>query len=226
MDDLFKTIAKFGFYVMALAIIGWTGMHTYDILYYTNPIPDQQFLAIYGLLVFEAGTLVWFAAFLKHAEGMGQHAISLIGAILGAVLVMAAFLFDYMTPRGELVGYNSMARWAVVLATCVDFAFVLLYELFNPKVWEDLQENIHVAMLYAKAEAKARQKIDEDSDALAEQIGQNRKERAFARAALSGIKEVPTASDAHPSRAAQKQYAASTRAPDDDDSKNAKPPRP
>lgn len=200
MDDLFKTIAKFGFYLMALAIIGWTGMHTYDILYSTNPIPEQTFLAIYGLLVFEAGTLVWFAAFLKHAEGMGQHAISLVGTVLGAVLVMAAFIFDYTVPRGELVGYNSMARWAVVFATCVDFAFVLLYELFNPRVWEDLQENIHVAMLHAKAEAKARQMIEKDSDALAQKIAENRKARAFARAELGGIKEIPTASESHPSR--------------------------
>jgi hypothetical protein len=210
MGDLMKVAAKFGFYLLAILIVGWTGFHTYDILYSTNPIPEQTMLAVYGLIVFEAGTLIWFFAFLKHAEGMGQHVISLFGTIVGAALVLVAFIMDYTIPRSELTGYNSMARWAVVVATSVDFIFVLLYELMNPQVWEDLQENIHVAILYAKAETKARQKIEEDSDRLAEQIATNRKDRAFARATLGGIKAIPTADKNHPSLTPRNGHTAQT----------------
>lgn len=198
MGDLMKTVAKFGFWALAFLIVGWTMMHTYDVLYKTNPIKENQILAIYGLLVFEVGAIIWFAAFLKNAEGLGQHVISLFGAVLGLALVSVAFILDYMTPPEELIAYSSMARWAVIVATVADLFFVFMYELFNPKVWEDLQENINIAVLHAKADKKAQGLIERDSDALAEEIAKNRKERAFAAARLQGIKSIPSASPDHP----------------------------
>jgi hypothetical protein len=186
---------RFGFWALATLIVGWTMIHTYDVLYMTNPIKENQFLAIYGLLVFEVGAIIWFGVFLRIAEGMGQHVIALFGAFIGLLLVSTAFVIDYTVPSSELAAYNSVARLAVIIATVVDLFFVFLFELFNPNVWNELQEHIALAMIAAKAEKKANQMIEKDSEQLAQKIAQNRKDRAFANAEISGIKPIPQQSN-------------------------------
>lgn len=208
MQQLVGQIFKFLFFALAALIIGWTSIHTFDILYKTNPVQDNMFLAVYGLIVFEGGAIIWFGVFLKNAEGLGQHAISLMGVFVGVALVITAFILDYTVPAEKLIAYNSVARWAVILATSTTLVFVLLYELFMPSVWEDLQANIHVAMLHAKAEKKAQQMIDRDSDALANEIAENRKARAFANARLTGIKQIPTVSNQQKPMQPVRQFAA------------------
>lgn len=210
MQQLIGNVVKFLFIVFAVAIIGWTGMHTYDVLYNTNPVQGQQILAIYGLLVFEAGTIIWYGLFLRGADGLGQHSIAIIGAVVGVGLISAAFVLDYTVPKEELIGYNSMARWAVVIATIVNLLLVFCYELFSPPVWEHLQEQLHVAMLMQKAGKKAEKLIDQGADELAEAIARNAKERAFAQAKLQGIKEVPEAGPGHPINAPSREKEAVT----------------
>jgi hypothetical protein len=190
MNRLLGTIIRYALMLLSVLVIGWTMMHTYDVLYSTNPIPENQMLALYGLIVFELGAIIWFGTFLKNSQGLGQHAVSLVGAVVGVALVLAAFALDYLVPHGELVAYNSMARWAIILATCVNVVMIFLYHLFNPVVWDDLTENIHVADLHAKANKKAEQMIDRDSDEIAEEIARVRKERVFARARMEGKSKV------------------------------------
>lgn len=201
MQDLIGNVVKFLFIVFAIAIIGWTGMHTYDVLYNTNPVQGQQILAIYGLLVFEAGTIIWYGLFLRGAEGIGQHSIAIIGAVVGLCLIASAFVLDYTVPKAELADYNSMARWSVVLATVVNLVLVFCYELFSPPVWEHLQEQLNVAKLMSRAGKKADKLIDQEADKLAQAIAENTRDRAFAQAKLQGIKEVPQAGPGHPSKA-------------------------
>lgn len=195
MNELMKTSAKFFFVALAVLIIGWTGWHTYSVMYAAT---KDQVASVYGLIVFEGGMLTWFTLFMKNAESMGQHVVALFGTFIGVLMVCVAFYISMQVDPKEIVQYGSIGRWLIVVATIETLVFVLLYELFNPKVWEELMEMIHVAMLNAKAEKKAQAMIEKDSDALAEEIARNRKDRAFANARLQGIKSVPMASPNHP----------------------------
>lgn len=188
MNELMKSATKFFFVLLAILIIGWTGWHTQSVLYAATKDPVAS---MYGLLIFEGGMLTWFFLFLRNAESMGQHVVALFGTVVGVILVCIAFFLSMQVSADEIARYGSVGRWLIVAATVETLVFVLLYELFSPKVWEELLEMVHVAMLHAKAEKKAQQMIERDSDALAEEIARNRRDRAFANARLSGIKSVP-----------------------------------
>jgi len=192
MQRLFGQVITYGFFFLAVAVIGWTAVHTYDVLYSTNPIPQNQFLAIYGLVVFEGGLVIWFGTFLKGSKGLGQHAVALLGTVISGVCVLTAFAFDYIVPHDQLVQYNSMARWAIIVATGANVLLIGLFELLNPAIWEELTDNIHVADLLAKADEKAKHLIEKDADELAHELALRRKERAYQRARMEGhAKSVP-----------------------------------
>lgn len=223
MARLLGAVSGILFFALSVLIVGWTAWHTYDVLYKTNPIQGNELVAAYGLIVFEGGMLVWFGVFLKHAEGLKQHAIALLGLVCGVVLVAAAFILDMVIAPETLAGYGSMARWAVVVATVLELVFVLTYEIMNPAVWDQLTQNINVADILDKADSKAKTKIEQSSGEIADQIAEHQKETAFARALEKGIvskKEAKTETNGHK----QKEYTTTT--PESVDSKNVVPPRP
>lgn len=182
MKQIWDSMWRIILYAFGFGLVAWTGYHTYQMLYYTDPQPSNTALAIFGLLIFEGGLLLWFQLFQRDAKSIMQHVIALLGTITGLFLVIVAFSIYWFTPLNELRNAESTAKWTIIVATVLNLIYFLVYELSEPSMWERIQEGIHVALVLFKADQKAAGKVEAQADALAEELGEQRKQRAFAEA--------------------------------------------
>lgn len=189
MNQILGYLGKIGFIVLSVLLIGWTGAHTYDVLHKTNPVAGNEIFAAYGLIVFEGFLIVWLGLFIKSATGVAQQSFALVGIVGGFLLVMIAFFADMMIPANALTAYGGLARWLVIIATALNFALAILYKIVEPEIWATLAESFHVNSVMEKADKKAKEKIEAQSDDVAEEIAEQRKAKAFrqARAQQSGL---------------------------------------
>ena len=88
-----KKIFQFLFYLFAAAMLIATGMRTYSLLLQTT---GNMITAIFGLVAFEIGMLIWLAVAIFVSQGVGQRAVSFIASAFNLLLVIAATGLDVM----------------------------------------------------------------------------------------------------------------------------------
>jgi len=172
MNRFYKFIAEIGKYALGVLLMGWTFVHTLDILQKTNPSPDNNFLPWYGGIVFEGGALTWYLLFRKKSSGIGQHAVALLAFVADLLLVFTAFALDNLLSPTEIAYGRSIAKYTVIIATIVNVSAFFAFEILQPEIWEELMRNLHVADIISKGLEKAQMKLETQSDQVAEELSE------------------------------------------------------
>jgi len=139
-NQTMQKIVKFLFYLFAVAMLIATGMRTYSLLLRTT---ENVITAIFGLVAFEIGMLIWLAAAIFTAQGTGQRAIAFIASAINLLLVIAATALDVMlesqltTVNKENIGWGIL--WAIIGATAINVIMLWLSHILDPHAAAELR---------------------------------------------------------------------------------------
>jgi hypothetical protein len=187
------TILKF---VFGLAILGFTSWRTYNLMGFTSP---DFITTVLGLVLFDAGALVWLVLYLKDATGGPQRAIAQIAFGCDLVLTILAVIADLiiagtLIERPDWVGVAALV--IISLAAAINIILLYIYHLNDPEVLrENQQRDLSDAEDAAdyRIEKETIKKIEEDTPALAAEVA-GIKSQAWieARRAKYGVRTKPT----------------------------------
>lgn len=119
-----------------------TGMRTYSLLLRTT---ENTITAIFGLVAFEIGMLIWLAVAIFVSQGIGQRAVSFIASAFNLILVVAATGLDVMLEstlnataiNREQVGWGVL--WVIIGATAVNVLMLWLAHVLDPHAAAELR---------------------------------------------------------------------------------------
>jgi len=137
-----KKIFQFLFYIFAAAMLIATGMRTYSLLLRTT---ENTITAIFGLVAFEIGMLIWLAVAIFVSQGIGQRAVSFIASAFNLLLVIAATGLDVMLEstlnataiNREQVGWGVL--WTIIAATAINVLMLWLAHVLDPHAAAELR---------------------------------------------------------------------------------------
>ena len=137
-----KKIFQFLFYLFAGAMLIATGMRTYSLLLRTT---ENTITAIFGLVAFEIGMLIWLAVAIFVSQGIGQRAVSFIASAFNLLLVIAATGLDVMLEstlnataiNREQVGWGVL--WTIIAATAINVLMLWLAHVLDPHAAAELR---------------------------------------------------------------------------------------
>ncbi len=163
MKDIFSTVGKVMGLLFAALVIGYTSWLTY--LLAQMLIPDQVFLQVMTLVLFDVAALVWFVQFLTTARGTMQWALAAIGflvAIVGTVimavgeLVLGQQLVVIEDPTR--IGWILIATLAV--SALVHVLLIYLFHFSDPMLMNRIETAQKVGAAISQAGQDARAEID------------------------------------------------------------------
>src|SRR5512139_2118249 len=97
---MFKFLAKFGVLALALALMVYSSIRTFDFLKDTLPAGSEA-LAVFGVLAFDAALIVWLGVFMFDAEGAGQRGIASGMVVFQLVAILVGFGGDSLVRSAE-----------------------------------------------------------------------------------------------------------------------------
>ncbi len=168
MNDLAKNILRIVGYLFALLVVAFTGYQSWSLLY---EISRNPYVASLGVVLFEGGMIYWWYAFQKDAEGLGQMAISLLGAVFGLLLVSGATALHLGAVNAETFGTATPAR-LVTIAAVVNLMLKFLYPLLHPDTFSHIWLRALEGKISFKAYRDADGKTDDIAGNLAHRIGE------------------------------------------------------
>ena len=168
MNDLAKTTLKIVGYLFALLVVAFTGYQSWSLLY---EVSGNPYVASLGVVLFEGGMIYWWYAFQKDAEGLGQMAVSLLGAVFGLVLVGGATALHLGAINATTFGTATPAR-LVTIAAVVNLVLKFLYPLLHPDTFSHIWLRALEGKISFKAYRDADGKTDDIAGNLAHRIGE------------------------------------------------------
>ena len=139
MKPLLKTIGQYAFYAFAVAALIATGLRTYHLISQTT---GNLITAIFGLVMFEVGMLIWLAFGLFKAEGIGQRAIGIGASFVDLLLVVAATATDVFmesAARGGSAELATAVLWIIIGATAFNVIAMWFAHVLDPEIQEEMR---------------------------------------------------------------------------------------
>lgn len=171
---MFKFLAKFGVLALALALMVYSSIRTWDFLIGTLP-KGSEALAVFGVLAFDAALIVWLGVFMFDAEGAGQRGISAGMVVIQLVAILVGFGGDSLVRSAEnglIGGLDEQTRrlilYGTIIVIFVNVSAVTFYHLLSPGNRARMRQEGYKE----KIESKAHEKADKDVDMLAAQLAQ------------------------------------------------------
>lgn len=171
---MFKFLAKFGVLALALALMVYSSIRTFDFLKDTLPAGSEA-LAVFGVLAFDAALIVWLGVFMFDAEGAGQRGIAAGMVVFQLVAILVGFGGDSLVRSAEnnLIGSldeqtRRLILYGTIIVIFMNVAAVTFYHLLSP----GNRARMRAEGYKEKIENKAHEKADKDVDMLAAQLAQ------------------------------------------------------
>lgn len=168
MNDLARNILKMIGYLFALLVVAFTGFQSWSLL---HEVSGNAYVATLGVVLFEGGMIYWWYAFQKDAEGLGQMAVSLLGAVFGLLLVGGATALHLGAVNANVFGAATPAR-LVTVAAVVNLVLKFLYPLLHPDTFSHIWLRALEGKISFKAYRDADGKTDDIAGSLAHEIGE------------------------------------------------------
>ena len=136
-----RTIAKFLFYAVTIALMAWTSSLTYSFL--SMALPGQMWIVpLLGLVVFDVGMISWLFVFLSHAEGAIQRAVGIILCLFNFVgvglMTISEILLSGQTMAAAPEMLGTIAIWGIGIWTTVNVLGVLVFHLGDPAARKEM----------------------------------------------------------------------------------------
>ena len=168
MKSLFKNSLKILGGVFAVALLVFTGMQSYALLY---EVSGSELVAAFGLFVFEFGMLFWWFEFQHGAEGIAQLAISGLMFVFSMLLVMAATGLHLGAFDPQLLGRETPAK-LITVAVIINVVAKMVMPLVSPDMMRSIYEKVSEGMIMQKTFTQLTSKADgiaaELSDSIAD----------------------------------------------------------
>lgn len=168
MKTIFSVIAKGLFIVFIVAVFLWTASLTLSEV--GQILPNDPITKYFALALFDGGAIAWLGAWLYHARGIYQRAISLtlmVVDLLGVILLSAGRLLgggQTMTEAPENLGV--MVVYGVVIATLVNLAAIYFFHTTDPDTIEEIETSILEDTLRDEALTQAKASIESEAQQL------------------------------------------------------------
>lgn len=167
MKGFAKSIVGYLSIPFALLVLSFTGLQTWNLLY---EVSGDAVMASIGLILFEGGMLYWWFFFRKEADGLPQMALSLIGAVLGLLLVAGATALHLGAVDAMTLGEHTPAR-LITIAALLNLVLKFTVPLVSPDQFEEIMSNALQGSIMMKGYARAEAQTDEIAQMVADEIG-------------------------------------------------------
>ena len=169
MKQLLKVIGSILFYVFILAVAGWTASLT--LAEVKTILPGDPVTPFFALALFDGGALVWLLAFIGHAKGLAQRAISIILLVIdlaGVVVLSAGRLLtggqDLATVGNDIGAYMV---YALIGATIINLIAIYAFHIADPETMQQIELQTLDDTIQAEALTQARANIENEVQQLA-----------------------------------------------------------
>lgn len=179
MNKVIETIGRIVFYAFVVVVFLWTASLTLGEV--KEILPGDPLTPFLALALFDGGAVAWLLAWMGHAKGLIQRAITLIMLVVdlvGVVLLSAARLFtggQTLADAPEMIG--AYVVWGIVGATLLNLAAVYAFHIADVDIMATIETGIMVDTLRDEALAQAKANIT----AQAQQLGAIMAARATAQ---------------------------------------------
>lgn len=168
MKKIFSVIAKGLFIVFIVAVFLWTASLT--LAEVRAILPNDPITPYFALALFDGGAIAWLGAWLYHARGIFQRAISLslmVIDLLGVILLSAGRLLgggQTLTEAPENLGVTVV--YGVVIATLINLAAIYAFHTTDPDTIEEIETSILEDTLRDEALSQAKASIESEAQQL------------------------------------------------------------
>lgn len=168
MKKIFSVIAKGLFIVFIVAVFLWTASLT--LAEVRAILPNDPITNYFALALFDGGAIAWLGAWLYHARGIFQRAISLslmVIDLLGVILLSAGRLLgggQTLTEAPENLGIAVV--YGVVIATLINLAAIYAFHTTDPDTIEEIETSILEDTLRDEALSQAKASIESEAQQL------------------------------------------------------------
>lgn len=165
MKVIYQVIAKGLFVAFIVAVFLWTASLT--LAEVREILPNDPLTPYFALALFDGGAVAWLGAWLYHARGIYQRAISLFMMVidlLGVILLAAGRLIgggQSMIESPE--GLGAAVVYGVVGATLLNLAAVYFFHTTDPDTIEDIETSILEDTLRDEALTQAKAAIQNEA---------------------------------------------------------------
>lgn len=163
MNEFSKKLLNIMGYVFALLVVSFTAVQSWSLLY---EVSGNAWIATLGVVLFEGGMIYWWFAFQKDAEGLGQMAVSMLGAIFGLILVGGATALHLGAIDADTFGAATPAR-LITMAAVVNLVLKFTYPLLHPDIMHDTLARAAEGKIMLRAYKGLEQRADEVAEAWA-----------------------------------------------------------
>lgn len=168
MKQLNATIGKIVFYIFVLAVFGWTASLTLGEM--KMILPNDPITPYFALALFDGGALAWLMAWVGHARGLMQRAISaimLVVCLAGVVLLSAGRLMDGgQTMVTVSQSLSAAVIYGVIGATLANLAAIYAFHVSDPDTMEEIETGLLSDTLRAEAQKQATASIESQAKEL------------------------------------------------------------
>jgi hypothetical protein len=134
MKAVIGWISKAMFYILAAAVVIWTGSLTVALV--ARVLPGDAVTPFFALALFDGGAIVWLLAFLFHAEGLPQRGVTLLTMVLDLIGVIGVSMAEMFMGGQQLTavpeGLGTLVVWGVGGFTAINLLAVYMYHLTEP----------------------------------------------------------------------------------------------
>ncbi len=162
MKQLNATIGKIIFYLFVLAVFGWTASLTLGEM--KAILPNDPITPYFALALFDGGALAWLMAWIGHARGLMQRAISaimLVVCLAGVVLLSAGRLMEGgQTMVTASASLSAAVIYGVIGATLANLAAIYAFHVSDPDTMEEIETGLLSDTLRTEAQKQASASIE------------------------------------------------------------------
>lgn len=168
MNKVIETIGKIVFYAFVVVVFLWTASLTLGEV--KQILPADPLTPFFALALFDGGAVAWLLAWMSHARGLTQRAISLIMLIVdlaGVVLLSAARLFtggQTLADAPEMIG--AYVVWGIVGATLLNLAAVYAFHIADVDIMAAIETGLLIDTLRSEAQQQAKANIESQAQKL------------------------------------------------------------
>jgi hypothetical protein len=199
---MFKKMGNLFITALALALLVYSASRSLDFITLTLPA-DKQVLAWFGLAALDGGLMAWLLAYMNHAKGGWQRAVSLIMIVLDLLGAFAMFTLDTLYNTGQAGLTAALTPTEIETAVlalsgviAANIGATIAYHLLDP---ERLREQAEEEA-FSRVEDATLKHISKNADGLAAELApmlaldwiQNTRARYLA---ALGSGEIPTLID-------------------------------
>lgn len=163
--------ATFLLYGLLAAVFGWTMSLTIGLA--SQVFPNNYWAQYFAVALFDGGAITWMLVFIKKAKGLPQRILALLLCVadtLGMCIVSGVEIVlggQKLVTIGEHVGETALA--VVIIWTIINAVGGLLFHVLDLGVLKSIFEKSSDDVLDIKILTKYHEKLEEVSDAVAEE---------------------------------------------------------